>query len=106
MTLAHGGYAAQMPASGDRKALIQSGLLTGRYFFIELGVGLRSGSVTVISGAFHTFSVPFTATVMLLVKMLYVEDVLGDPIMRESVAAEDDAKAQRMKPSRGEAAAK
>jgi hypothetical protein len=25
---------------------------------------------------------PFRATVMLLIKMLYIEDVLGDPIMR------------------------
>lgn len=41
---------------------------------------------------------PLAATVMLLVKMLYVEDVLGDPIMRESVVGERDAKAQRMKP--------
>jgi cobalt-zinc-cadmium efflux system protein len=45
-----------MPASGDRKALILSGLLTGVYFVVELGVGLWSGSVAVISDAFHTFS--------------------------------------------------
>jgi hypothetical protein len=36
--------------------------------------------------------------------MLYIEDVLGDPIMRESVAGEQDAKAQRMEPLGGEAA--
>jgi hypothetical protein len=36
------------------------------------------------------------ATVMLLVKMLYIEDVLGDPIMRESVVGERDTTAQRM----------
>jgi predicted PurR-regulated permease PerM len=47
---------------------------------------------------------PLTATVMLLIKMLYIEDVLGDPIMRESVAGEQDAKAQRMEPLGGEAA--
>jgi hypothetical protein len=41
---------------------------------------------------------PLTATVMLLVKMLYVEDVLGDPIMRESVVGKRDATAQRMEP--------
>jgi hypothetical protein len=35
---------------------------------------------------------------MLLVKMLYIEDVLGDPIMRESVVGERDATAQRMGP--------
>jgi hypothetical protein len=28
--------------------------------------------------------------------MLYIEDVLGDPIMRESVAGERHGKAQRM----------
>ena len=41
---------------------------------------------------------PFTAAVMLLIKMLYIEDVLGDPIMRESVANEHEAKAQRIEP--------
>jgi len=35
---------------------------------------------------------------MLLVKMLYIEDVLGDPIMQESVVGERDATAQRMEP--------
>jgi len=45
-----------MPATGDRKALIYSGLLTGAYFVIELVIGLWSGSVAVISDAFHTFS--------------------------------------------------
>ena len=30
--------------------------LTGIYFFIELGLGIYSGSVAVISDAFHTFS--------------------------------------------------
>lgn len=34
MTLAHGGRVAQMPASGARKALIQSGLLTRVYFVV------------------------------------------------------------------------
>jgi cobalt-zinc-cadmium efflux system protein len=56
MTMAHGGHAGHMPVSGDRKALILSGLLTGAYFLIELGVGLWSGSVAVTSDAFHTFS--------------------------------------------------
>jgi len=41
---------------------------------------------------------PLTATVMLLVKMLYVEDVLGDPVMQESVVGERDTTAQRMEP--------
>ncbi len=33
-----------------------SGILTGIYFVIELGIGLWSGSVAVTSDAFHTFS--------------------------------------------------
>ena len=41
---------------------------------------------------------PLAATVMLLVKMLYIEDVLGDPIMQESVVGKRDATAQRMEP--------
>jgi cobalt-zinc-cadmium efflux system protein len=45
-----------IPASGDRTALILSGLQTGVYFVIELGLGLWSGSVAVTSDAFHTFS--------------------------------------------------
>lgn len=56
MSMSHGGHAGHMPASGDRKALIVSGVLTGIYFFIELGVGLWSGSVAVLSDAAHTFS--------------------------------------------------
>ena len=52
----HGGHAGHMPISGDRKALILSGLLTGAYFVIELGIGLWTGSVAVMSDAFHTFS--------------------------------------------------
>jgi cobalt-zinc-cadmium efflux system protein len=56
MTTAHGGHAGHVPVSGDRKALILSGVLTGAYFFVELGVGLWSGSVAVMSDAFHTFS--------------------------------------------------
>ena len=50
------GHAGHMPGTGDRKALIYSGLLTGVYFVVELGVGLWSGSVAVLSDAFHTFS--------------------------------------------------
>lgn len=45
-----------MTPSGDRRALVLSGLLTGFYFVIELGVGVWSGSVAVLSDAFHTFS--------------------------------------------------
>lgn len=40
----------------DRRALVAAGWLTGTYFFIELAVGFYSGSVAVVSDAFHTFS--------------------------------------------------
>ena len=56
MATTHGGHAGHMPATSDRQALILSGLLTGVYFVVELGVGLWSGSVAVLSDAAHTFS--------------------------------------------------
>ena len=40
----------------NARALKISGWLTGIYFFIELGIGLWTGSVAVTSDAFHTFS--------------------------------------------------
>lgn len=48
------GHAGHLPSSG--KALAISGGLTGVYFIIELAVGLWTGSVAVLSDAFHTFS--------------------------------------------------
>lgn len=42
--------------AGDRRSLVISGWLTGIYFIIELIVGFWTGSVAVISDAFHTFS--------------------------------------------------
>lgn len=53
MATVHGGHA---PPSGDRRALVISGLLTGGYFVVELIAGLVTGSVAVLSDAFHTFS--------------------------------------------------
>src|SRR5690554_2751947 len=53
MATVHGGHA---PPSGDRRALMISGLLTGGYFVVELIAGLVTGSVAVLSDAFHTFS--------------------------------------------------
>ena len=55
----HSGH--QMPSfnSGSPekdRALKISGWLTGIYFLIELGIGIYTGSVAVISDAFHTFS--------------------------------------------------
>ncbi|MEQ5803420.1 cation diffusion facilitator family transporter [Halomonas sp. H10-9-1] len=48
------GHAGHMPTSGPGMAI--SAWLTGVYFFIEMGIGLWTGSVAVISDAFHTFS--------------------------------------------------
>ncbi|MCE0732949.1 cation diffusion facilitator family transporter [Halomonas sp. G15] len=48
------GHAGHMPSSGSGMAI--SAWLTGIYFFIEMGIGLWTGSVAVISDAFHTFS--------------------------------------------------
>ncbi|GAA0620488.1 cation diffusion facilitator family transporter [Halomonas beimenensis] len=56
MNHGHGGHghAGHMPSSGPGMAI--SAWLTGIYFFIEMGIGLWTGSVAVISDAFHTFS--------------------------------------------------
>lgn len=40
----------------NERALKISSWLTGIYFIIELGLGYLSGSVAVLSDAFHTFS--------------------------------------------------
>lgn len=48
----HGSTAAESHTG----ALAVTGWLTGIYFVIELAIGLASGSVAVISDAFHTFS--------------------------------------------------
>lgn len=48
------GHAGHMPSSGRGMAI--SAWLTGVYFFIEMGIGLWTGSIAVISDAFHTFS--------------------------------------------------
>lgn len=47
-------HAGHMPASG--KALVISAWLTGTYFSVELAVGLWTGSIAVLSDAFHTLS--------------------------------------------------
>lgn len=51
--MSHTGHS---PSTGDTRALVISGVLTGVYFVIELIVGLWTGSVAVLSDAFHTFS--------------------------------------------------
>ncbi len=51
-----GGHSGHAMPKGNVRALKISGWLTGIYFIIELGIGYWSGSVSVISDAFHTFS--------------------------------------------------
>src|SRR5690625_213903 len=53
MTNGHG-YTGKVHGGGP--GLKISAWLTGVYFVIELGIGLWTGSVAVISDAFHTFS--------------------------------------------------
>jgi len=48
------GHAGHMPSRGRGMAI--SAWLTGIYFFIEMTIGLWTGSIAVISDAFHTFS--------------------------------------------------
>jgi cobalt-zinc-cadmium efflux system protein len=48
------GHAGHLPTTG--RALVISAWLTGIYFLLELAVGLWTGSISVISDAFHTFS--------------------------------------------------
>lgn len=47
-------HAGHMPSTG--KGMVISAWLTGIYFVIEMGIGLWTGSIAVISDAFHTFS--------------------------------------------------
>lgn len=51
------GMSHQMPSAGrSGRALRISAWLTGIYFLIELAIGFWTGSIAVISDAFHTFS--------------------------------------------------
>ena len=54
--MAQTGHGGHISTTGDTRALVISGVLTGVYFAIELVIGLWTGSVAVISDAFHTFS--------------------------------------------------
>lgn len=51
-----GAHAGHLPATTDTRGLVISGILTGIYFAIEFAVGMWTGSVSVTSDAFHTFS--------------------------------------------------
>ena len=52
----HSGHMMPSADAGNTRALMISGWLTGIYFGIELGIGIWTGSIAVISDAFHTFS--------------------------------------------------
>lgn len=52
----HGGHDMTAMFKDNEKALKISAALTGVYFVIEMGIGIVSGSIAVISDAFHTFS--------------------------------------------------
>ena len=54
--MAHGGHMPMAPGDKNTRALRIAGWLTGIYFFVELGIGIWTGSVAVLSDAFHTFS--------------------------------------------------
>ena len=61
--MAHAGHGltdgGRMPAGPDARtarALRVAAWLTGIYFFVELAIGIWTGSVAVLSDAFHTFS--------------------------------------------------
>ena len=53
---ASAGHDMSAMLAANERALKISSWLTGIYFFIELGLGYLSGSVAVLSDAFHTFS--------------------------------------------------
>ena len=52
----HSTHVMPKPGMGNERALKISAWLTGIYFLVELGIGVYSGSIAVISDAFHTFS--------------------------------------------------
>ena len=49
-------HTGHLPATSYSRALVITGWLTGIYFLIELCIGFWTGSISVISDAFHTFS--------------------------------------------------
>ena len=55
--MSHGGHmVSDSGKEGTTRALVISGWLTGIYFGVELAIGIWTGSVAVLSDAFHTFS--------------------------------------------------
>lgn len=81
MSMSHGGHAGHMPATGDRKALVISGWLTGLYFIVELGIGIWTGSVAVMSDAFHTFSAVGGVIIISAVVIRFTGFLAIDPLL-------------------------
>jgi len=52
----HGGHMMPSSEGANTRALKIAAWLTGIYFFIELGIGIWTGSIAVLSDAFHTSS--------------------------------------------------
>jgi cobalt-zinc-cadmium efflux system protein len=50
------GHTSMAPSDKTARALRIAGWLTGVYFCVELGLGIWTESVAVLSDAFHTFS--------------------------------------------------
>lgn len=71
----------------DRRSVTLPPVLT---ITAQLLLGLFFGFIGLLVAS------PLAATIMLLVKMLYIEDLLGDPIMAESAIGEEDRQAQAM----------
>lgn len=61
------GHAGHLPLNGRGMAI--SAWLTGVYFVIEMAIGLWTGSIAVISDAFHTFSAVGGVLVIILGKL-------------------------------------
>ena len=52
----HGGHMMASQEGTNTRGLKIAGWLTGIYFFLELGIGIWTGSIAVLSDAFHTSS--------------------------------------------------
>lgn len=77
----------------DRRSVTLPPVLT---ITAQLLLGLVFGFIGLLVAS------PLTATVLLLVKMLYIEDLLGDPIMQASSIGEDDRQTPAMAAQNGD----
>ena len=80
---------------GDARALKITSWLTGIYFVIELGIGIYTGSVAVLSDSFHTFS-----AVGGIVLALVASRIAARPADKREACSEDDRQPQRIRECR------